>query len=517
MNRSVLLVICDFLLLSLLALARFDETGPVEQPEEIVEPQQQEDAMDADMLEMLRLSLEAEQAASDQLAQELAAKEKALQTREALLSDKNAELEAANRSIEVVKENSLKLQREQAALKRAQEQLERDKAAAVAEKERILQEKQRALSMNEELVAQNKKAIERLGDVEQQRLKMAEQVGELKQETASSAERLKFLQEELQQQKEAVSRYASAQERLEHEKRLAELEKQALTTKLEVASTETRVIQQQLVTAREDVEASRQNVEQMQQHATQLAAGVTTLAKSTDAIREEVKQIQPQSLNSIFNQFKQQRIRIEFDATREGFLGDRDLRYAVQTILVTDGTQAYAMMHIADTPFTEGRLSAVKGTLYLDGRAYRIANVGFLQTDPRVVVTAVPLELAEQAGVVPFKLARDPLRFPEAVLIDSQESYFGESEFKLLSDSERYLSMPSTVIGRLSGEFSPKRSDLVFAKTGEFMGMMVNRNYGVLIESLDDATALSIGDGFIPGPGNAILERQKERRDDLPY
>ena len=64
------------------------------------------------------------------------------------------------------------------------------------------------------------------------------------------------------------------------------------------------------------------------------------------------------------------------------------------TILVTDGTNTYAIMHIAETPFSESGLSAVAGKLYLGGRVYRIAQVAFLGVDPRIVVTPVTLELA---------------------------------------------------------------------------------------------------------------------------
>ena len=508
MNRSVLLVICDFLLLSILALAKFD-TSQTEEPEEMVQQKEQSEAMEEDLIEVLRLSLTAEQAEREELLQQLQTKEQKINTQEDLLSSKDEKLTETMYSLEALKESQIKLKQEQEALTQVQKQLKKDKALALADKQRILKEKQHFLEENEELNAQNQKTIERLSEVEKQRLEMVEQVGELKQQTASSAARLKFLQEELREQQAAVAEYATTQERLEHEKRLVELEKQALATKLEVAATETKVIKQQLLVARADVEASRQNVEQMQQHATQLAAGVSTLAESTDQIREEVKQLQPQSLNSIFDRFKKNRIWLEFTATREGLLGERDKQYTVRTILVTDGINAYAIMHTADTPFSKSGLSVVAGSLHLGGRAYRIAEVAFLSVDPRIVVTSVPLELAESAGVVPFSLALEPLRFPETVLIDSQESYFGESKFKLLSDSDRYMRMPSTVISRLFGEFSPKRSDLVFAKTGEFMGMMVNKNYGVLITSLHYSDVLLIGDRFIEKEGNQILEKQK--------
>lgn len=515
MNRSVLLVICDFLLLSLLALAKFDAPEP-EEPEEIVAQAQQEEVSEDDLIEVLRMSLEAEQAASDELARQLAKKEKEIDERSDLLSSKDEKLAVTMQSLQSLEDEQAKLKQQQEALSRAREQLEQDKTLALADKQRILEEKQRIEAKNEALSTQTQQAQERLNAVEQERLAMTKQVGKLKEQSASSQERLKFLQQELQEKQAAVAAFASTQERLEHEKRLAEIEKQALATKLEVATTETQVIKQQLVTARADIEASRQNVEQMQQHATQLAAGVTTLAESTDQIREEVKQMQPQSLNLIFDRYKKHRVELEFTATRQNLFGESEKQYNLSTILVTDSTNAFVFMHIADTPLQRGKLSAIGLRLYIGNQTYRIADVAFLSADPRILMIILPLSIVEQEGVEPFAIAREPLRFPEAVLIDSQENYYGESEFKLLPDSDRYMRMQSTVFSRLFGEFSPKRGDIVFAKTGEFMGMMVNKNYGVLVSSANYSAILPLGDGFT-SEGNAILAQQRDLIDALEY
>lgn len=523
MNRSVLLVICDFLLLSLLALAKFDEP-PVEEPEAIVAPEQQQEAVEEDLIDVLRLSLEAEQAESNELERQLALKEKEIEERSDLLLNKDEKLEAAIQSLTLLEDEQAQLLQEQQMLTQARMQLEQDKALALADKERILQDKERILqekqrmeARNDELNARTQIALERLNEVEQQRLAMVEEVGELKAQSASSTARLKFLQEELQEKEATVTEFASQQERLEHEKRVAEMEKQTLATQLEVASTETKVVKEQLVTARADVEATRASAKQLQEHATQLAAGVQTLAASTQQIREEVRQLQPLSINRIFKQFRDNRVQFEFSANHKGLLGSRDKQYAIPTVLVSDGAYAYAIVHIEDTPLQRGNLNTVTGVLRLGESAFRVAQVGFLNADPRMVVAALPLDEAERAGVTPFAIALEPLRFPNAVIIDSQEDYFGEGGFKLLPDSDRYLRLPSTLFSRLFGEFSPKRSDLIFAKTGEFMGMMVTRKNGVLITSLDYSTTIALGEDFATTQGNTVLAQQLDLIDALKY
>ena len=59
MNRSLLLVICDFLLLSMLALAKFDEPEEAQQ-QQVTEAVQHDTLADQDLIDVLRMSLESE-------------------------------------------------------------------------------------------------------------------------------------------------------------------------------------------------------------------------------------------------------------------------------------------------------------------------------------------------------------------------------------------------------------------------------------------------------------------------
>ena len=70
MNKTLLLIICDFLLLSLLALARFDLPEETQKEEDMLEIKKEE-LVDEDLMEVLKLSLELEEANRDGLISQL--------------------------------------------------------------------------------------------------------------------------------------------------------------------------------------------------------------------------------------------------------------------------------------------------------------------------------------------------------------------------------------------------------------------------------------------------------------
>ncbi len=94
MNRTLLLIICDFLLLNLLALTRWESSEPVQRP--ATAPTTEAAGVGAataqqDLVDAMRLSLEDERAQRTQLAQELQATASSLSQREETLAKELAE------------------------------------------------------------------------------------------------------------------------------------------------------------------------------------------------------------------------------------------------------------------------------------------------------------------------------------------------------------------------------------------------------------------------------------------
>ena len=92
MNKTLLLILCDFLLLNLLALTRWEKAEPARAKQPPV-PEMSANAVtkDRDLAETMKLSLEDERAAREQLAQKLATTESSLTAREQNLAKLEAD------------------------------------------------------------------------------------------------------------------------------------------------------------------------------------------------------------------------------------------------------------------------------------------------------------------------------------------------------------------------------------------------------------------------------------------
>src|SRR5690606_5147739 len=89
---------------------------------------------------------------------------------------------------------------------------------------------------------------------------------------------------------------------------------------------------------------------------TQLAQDVGQLAEKSGELTKEIRDYRPVNPNVLFNEFSANRVTARFTATRRGFFGQSDRAKEANTVLVSDGQQAYAVLHIADTVFTLGEV-----------------------------------------------------------------------------------------------------------------------------------------------------------------
>jgi hypothetical protein len=58
-------------------------------------------------------------------------------------------------------------------------------------------------------------------------------------------------------------------------------------------------------------------------------------------------------------------------------------------------------------------------------------------------------------------------------------------------------------VTRLFGEISPKRGDLVFSKTGDIIGIMVNSDYCAVLGDFSPVYTLKTGDN--PDPKTSVI------------
>jgi X-X-X-Leu-X-X-Gly heptad repeat protein len=237
---------------------------------------------------------------------------------------------------------------------------------------------------------------------------------------------------------------------------------------------------------------------QLAEASTQLAQGVGQLAAKSGELTKEIRDYSPVNPNVLFNEFTANRVTASFAATRRGFFGQSNRARDANTVLVTDGRQTFAVLHIADTVFALGETGVDWESLKVElaragGARNEAGTVQFLAQDPRIV--ALPLDAAQTAalGATAYPLAADPFKFPEAVLIDADGRGYGEVGFKLDPTEPGFVRVDNRFFKRLSGDFAPKRGDLVFAKTGELLGIMVNNDYCAVLKNFASSKTIRTG------------------------
>ena len=76
--------------------------------------------------------------------------------------------------------------------------------------------------------------------------------------------------------------------------------------------------------------------------------------------------------------------------------------------------------------------------------------------------------------------------------------------------------MDNRLFKRLFGDFAPSTGDLVFSKSGELLGLMVNSDYCLVLNRLDVAGAVPTGEAAGGLPTRAPLEAVRQAFDRLP-
>jgi len=458
MNKTLLLIMCDFLLLNLLALTRWEKAEPSQTRLETAAPRSEAAApsVNADMVELMRVSLEDEKAARETLARQLTSTQGTLSER-----DRNL-----------------------AALQQQKGQLES------------------ALSSTQ-------------GNVRE----LEQRYSAASQEAFLSKEQLAKLQRELEEKRAEAERQAAELARMERQNTEARSRIENLNRKVGEVERENQLIAQNLTEARQQVEVERTERARVQEQATQLAQGVGQLsqgvgqlAEQSGQLTQEIRDNRPVNPNQIFTDFLANRVQTQITARRPGLFGPNVKERQAQTVLVSDGSQVYALMHLNDTPFTMSEIPAdynqVTGRLARGSFNAPVAELRFLRLDPRLVVAPVDASLASLMGAKIYQIAKDPFRFPDAVLVRADDGRYGDTPFRIDAANTDYVKLDNRITTRLFGEIAPKRGDLVFSKSGDLIGIMVNNDYCAVLGDFAAAHTLKAGDNPEPKTSTVLGELQ---------
>jgi hypothetical protein len=437
MNKTLLLFIVDFLFLNLIALTRWERAEPAHprQP-----PVNQISAntvsKDQDLVEAMRQSLADEQQSRQALEQKLSMDDTTLAAREHSLGQLQAE--------------GLKLTAQLVDTQKSQADLNLKYQA----------ESQEALLTKSQLAQLQRDLEDKTAEAERQKQALAV----LEKQRSDAQKQIEGLTVAVQ---------------------VGENEKQALAEK----ATE---LQGQIQTERTE----RLNVEQSN---TQLAQGVGALAQNSGELTKEIRDNRPISANVLFNDFLANRVETTFSATKKGLFGNTNRDKETKTVFTTDGRQVYALVEVEDTVFSLREIGADWERIAVGFNRppdYKStgSQIEFLSADPRVVVIPVDAQQVAALDAKVYPLATDPFKFPQAVLISGGGKGYGELGFKLDPDHRGYVRVDNQLFKRLFGDFAPSRGDLVFSKSGELLGIMVNSDYCVLLGDFTPAATITTGD-----------------------
>jgi hypothetical protein len=463
MNKTLLLIICDFLLLNLLALTQWDaptpQAEPTPAPAELAARADRTAA--ADLVASMQTALEEERTAREQLAQQWRSN---LTSRDVVVQGLEEQRRQLSTNLTQVQASALELSQKLAGT-----------AQTAAQTQARLTEAQQKLTASEQARGSLADSLKK-AEVERQRL--AEGFTAEKQRLV---ETLNAEKSAAQRQQEALA--ATEKARREVEQRAADL-----AAAVRVAEAEKNLLRENVTDLRQRVTRVEQEKERIQTQATTLASGVQQLANRSEELKQEFRDSIPINANLLFNDFVSNRVAVAVSGVQPALIGSGQRQKEALTVLVTDGTRTGALLHLNDTPLAFSRPGF--GFDRLEARVTPRTGppvgvpIHLLAADPRVVVLPLDTANSGRAGVRIYPLARNPFRYPEAVLISRGGRYYGEVEFRLDPRTPGYVRMKTKILTRLFGEFSPSAGDVVLSKTGELLGVMANGEYCLVLKDL---------------------------------
>jgi len=161
----------------------------------------------------------------------------------------------------------------------------------------------------------------------------------------------------------------------------------------------------------------------------------------------------------------------------------------------------HAITHVRETPYrlAANALGWRESAASLSGPntgAQPLHHVRFLKSDPRIVIAPVGPPDSPQVkalGVKPYKLAAKPFKFPKAFIMKRDGRSFGEVIFRMDPRNREYVKFDKSLVRSIMGDFSPSQGDLVFSQTGELLGIMANNRYCHVITGVSPAGAVVFG------------------------
>ncbi len=484
MNKTLLLIICDFLLLNLLALTRWDSVEP---PDAARAPATEVAAKAArtaseDLAATLRVALEDERAVREQMSVQWRSN---MAVRDLAVQGLEEQRRAMETNLSKIQISALELSQKLAG-----------SAQAAAQTQQRLAEAQT-----------------RLTEAERARAALTDSLH------AAEAER-KRLSDSLAGEKTAVQRQQETLAVVEKARHDAEERAMQLAAAVKVAEAEKNMLRENVTDLRQQVGRVQLEKDRLQAQTAALASGVTQLAARSAELKQEFHENIPVNANLLYNDFLSNRVQVAVGGVVPALIGSGQRQKETLTVLVTDGTRTAALLQVNETPlvFSNPGFGLDRLAGHVTGRAGELPTgpVELAGADPRAVLLPVDAVAAAGSGCRVYPLSRNPFKFTEAVLVSRGGKYYGEVEFRLDPRTPGHVRMKTRILSRLFGEFSPSAGDLVLSKSGDILGVMVNNEYCVILKDLQPAAGCVFDEAMTRPLMSRRLEELRAWQDRLP-
>ena len=568
MNRSLLLVVCDFLLLSILALARFDvpkdadyeQAGLKLVPKEVVERISDGENYDdvvaeleatnetllenlsSDKDDLVEQKLELE----EQIAQrrkELAEKEKQIDARDETIAQNEVDIQAA-------KDESEQLEAQRQEIERKREALLQSNAASKKELEILAKNLADAKKRSDELAALREKQQR---EAESIKVELAATQERAKAEEQRAAEAKALLQEEKKRSDALVASTAKIDERIDTLNRDLKEDLKGVGQELRGVGQELKGVGEniagvgdkianvsdEVTSVKEDVSRVGQDVQGVKQTVSNVSEEVAGVGSRVETIQQDVaenaaeqkenfrqlSERQTKTVNEIFSKYEENKIRLTFNYSYTSGLFSKETAetFTMDTIIMVDGSFAYSLVHAKDSPFKleprPRKLVKVSGEITSPklNSPIPVTEIAFMD-DPRILIVPLyinPAELRKTSTIELFSSPDNPYLFSEAVVVDAKDGRFGQTDFVRDERDARYIKVKHTRFAFVTGAFDPGKGDLVFSQKGEVLGILVNRDYAFHVKNLGarihTGSRTTIGEPFNSSKTNLLTGSLKKK------
>jgi len=521
MNKTLLLIICDFLLLNLIHFTAWDKLeedasktpatgGPVTAGTGMGDP-----SRDLEFVTLKYKNIKADHG-----------NEKIKNAAMKAQMDANKQQSAKKLASAIKNANAWKNVFDESAktnevLKAATRELDRTKTIALAErdkertlKETITQEQIKLQANNRDLTNKVNNLTGKIGDLNI-RLDKAEGNAEAErkkaEQAAARAQAALIAKTKAEGERDgAVTIAAAATNQIKTIRAFAAQQITAANTrvvsaekKMEVAVAETQTAKTQVAETTKELTVAVAKTEELAKDVIQEKTEKQIAQKAVQELRDNIaKRIpdQPINANTMATLYFQNQLELQLQVIRG--LGRKKVTSPTVLIEVMeeDGPYVHAITHVKDTPYQLAVNALAFRESYgaltsLENKPQSLHHVRFLKSDPRVIV--IPLGPAESTqvktlGVKPYKLSAKPFKFPKAFIMSKTGRKYGTVEFKIDPKARGYVKV-DRILFNFSGKFNPAKGDLVFSQTGELLGIMVNNKYCLVIENATPAGAIMFG------------------------